>query len=94
MFSWFKKKEKMYYIVRFVFDVDQNWHKVYSKFMFRDVHINYKEQLVLPHKAEIVLGPLEERTYKEWQQNFEGTGCNFKVYVAEYEKVKDTNYFL
>jgi hypothetical protein len=84
----------MYYVARFVFEVDNNYPQVFAKFMFRSVHINFKENLTLPNEAEIVLGPLEEETIRIWQETFRGTGCKFKLYTAPWDKVKDTNYFL
>lgn len=89
-----KKKVKMYYIVRFVVDVDEKYPSVLGHFIYRDVHVNFKENLTPPNQAEIVLGPYEEHVINMWKERIRGTGATFKMYVAEWDKVKDTNYFL
>ena len=84
----------MHYIARFLVDVDNNYPRILGMFMGCNVHINYKENLVPPNQAEIVIGPFERNVIDEWQGRFRSVGSPFRLYVAEWDKVKDMNYFL
>jgi hypothetical protein len=96
MFNIFNfRKKKMNYIARFLVDVDnEKYPQLYAKFMFRNIHINFKENLKPPNQAEFVLGPFERNIIDKWMEIFRSSGCNFKMFIAEYDLVKDKNYFL
>ena len=84
----------MYYIARFLVNVDDNYPRILSMFLNRDLHVNFKENLTPPNQAEIVMGPYERYVIDQWQERFRGIGSPFKLYIAEWDKVKDKNYFL
>jgi hypothetical protein len=96
-FKYFKKlifwKEKKLYIGKFIIDADKDYYRVISLFLGHDLHVNFKPDPVHP-KAEIVIGPFTRQVLDRWLDAIRGTGVNFKYFVAEWDKVKDTNYFL
>jgi hypothetical protein len=84
----------MFYIARFLVDVDSNYPRVLGMFMHSNVHINFRENLVPPNQAEIVIGPFERNVIDTWLERFRSVGSPFKLFVAEWDSVKDKNYFL
>lgn len=96
IFNYFSKqrKPKVHYIARFLVEVDGNYPRVLGMFMHSNVHINFRENLQFPHEAEIVIGPFERNVIDTWLERFRAVGSPFKMFVANYEDVKDSNYFL
>lgn len=86
-------RDKTLYIGRFVIEADETYGKVMSMFMGHDVHVNFKPDPVHP-KAEIVIGPFTRNILDQWVDRIRGTGCKFRLFVGEWEKVKNKNYFL
>ncbi len=86
-------RDKTLYIGIFVIEADETYGKVMSMFMGHNLHVNFKPDPVHP-KAEIVIGPFTRNVLDQWVERIRGTGCKFRFFVAEWEKVKNENYFL
>jgi hypothetical protein len=89
--KYFMKKFK--YFKKLIFWKEKKLYRVISLFLGHDLHVNFKPDPVHP-KAEIVIGPFTRQVLDRWLDAIRGTGVNFKYFVAEWDKVKDTNYFL
>lgn len=81
------------YIGRFVIEADNTYGMVIAVFTGHDFHVNFKPDPVHP-KFEIVIGPFPRDVMDKWLERIRNTGCKFKLFVADFDKVKDKNYFL
>ena len=79
------------YMGKFVVEVDGTHDKVHDLFKRSSVKITYWHSIVPPNKVEYEIGPLSEEGFNSWLKAFDSTGCKYRVFKADYDKVKDSD---
>ena len=77
-----------FFIIKIDFDVDDDYERVHNYFKYKSVNIHFLHSFIPPHKVEYIIEHLSEIGVQNWKKHLDEQGFKYKMYVADYDKVK------